>query len=153
MAAVPEPEEASLVGMTKWRKRKVVPPFGWTQVRQERNGKIVTKWRCGELQRDLNGNWRRCSYLCRKDRTVNSHDHRFTIDPTEDDGLPSHLRPRDGRNTKCFADEITSLVAKWGGEMSISVRALCSECTRRFLVDVMNLVLDYKARNPASSPS
>ena len=151
MARVVEQEEASLVSTTKWRKRKVVPPFGWTQVRQEKNGKIVTMWRCGEMQRDIAGTWRRCSYMCRKDRTVNSHDHRFTIDPTGDDGLPPHLRPKDGRNTKCFAEEVTSLVAKWGGEMSISVRALCSETTRRFLVDLMTLVLEYKARNPAQA--
>lgn len=148
MAAVQTRGNGTLTGMAKWRKRKVDPPFGWTQVsQQQRNGKTVTLWRCGKLEKDIHGNWRRCAYVCRKDRTHNSHTHKFTIDPSTDDGLPLHLRAANDPNTKSFRDQVTSIVAKWGGEMSISVRALCSECNRRFLIDIMNLVIDYKAKN------
>ena len=72
MAAVQTRGDGTLTGMAKWRKRKVDPPFGWTQVsQQQRNGKTVTLWRCGKLEKDIHGNWRRCAYVCRKDRTHN----------------------------------------------------------------------------------
>ena len=132
----------------KWRTRKTVVPFGWTQVKREKNGKMETLWRCSATQKDIEGRWRRCSYMCRKDRTQNKHAHRFTIHPDHDEGLSDELRLVGTESAGQFGQQLITLVAKWTGEASISVKSVCSPLTRTFLIDVMKLVLEFRAKNP-----
>lgn len=130
------------------RKRKHDPPLGWTQVTVMNGDKPKKMWRCGCLQRDLTGQIRRCSYICRKNQTTKRHDHVYTVKPKDDPLLPPTIQEANRLSTGQFLAELTRLVAEFIGETHLSVSMGASEAMRSFCVNLMRFALDQRDAHP-----
>ena len=133
------------------RQRQTKVPFGWTQVYRDytdATGARKTKalWRCGQLQRTLDGEIRRCVFVCKKAR-IGSHDHLFTVPAAEDTEIDQDLRrePCD----QSFNEHIMRAVAEFTGSGSISVSLGCSEVMRSFIIKIMNCAISHRERYPS----
>ena len=130
------------------RQRQTKVPFGWTQVYRDytdATGARKTKalWRCGQLQRTLDGEIRRCVFVCKKAR-IGSHGHLFTVPAAEDTEIDQDLRrePCD----QSFNEHIMRAVAEFTGSGSISVSLGCSEVMRSFIIKIMNCAISHRER-------
>ena len=136
-----------LVPMQRPRHRGVDPPEGWEQVRVTRGERSQMMWRCPHTVKDLEGNWRRCSYMCRKDHTHSYHDHQYHIDPSEDELLKVEYRALNEESNPSFMRDVTHSLAVLAGEQSISASALCSPSMRKFIVEIVRITYQYNERN------
>ena len=137
-----------LVVPGRQRKRKYDPPIGWTQVSVMCGDKPKKLWRCGQLQRDLHGKVRRCSFIGRKCQTHGNHHHVYNIDPDNDPFLPDAAKEVNQMSTAEFSAGLSEIVARFLGETHLSVSVGSSEAMRRFCVDLMTLTIQQKAVHP-----
>ena len=135
----------------KSRQRQTKVPFGWTQVYRDyldAAGTRKTKalWRCGQLQRTLDGEIRRCTFVCKKGR-IGQHDHVFTMPAADDREFEQGIR-RD----PCvhgFTEHVMRAVADFAGSGALSVSLACSEVMRSFIINLMNCALSHRERFPS----
>ena len=104
-------------------------------------------WRCPHIARDLQGFWRRCTYVCRKSQTHNRHSHEYVIPPFEDPDLPEYYRNSNDQDNRPFMVEVTHALGVLAGEQSISASALCSPSMRDFIVKIVEITTQYRDRN------
>ena len=98
------------------------------------------------MQRTLDGEIRRCVFVCKKAR-IGSHDHLFTVPAAEDTEIDQDLRrePCD----QSFNEHIMRAVAEFTGSGSISVSLGCSEVMRSFIIKIMNCAISHRERYPS----
>ena len=136
-------------GAPRARDRQSDVPFGWTLVYRDYfdnmgRAKRKTMWRCPELQKTLDGDTRRCTFVCKKSR-IRQHKHNFDIPGAEDAEL--QRRKRTAPN-KRFNDSVIEMVGEFAGAIGLSVSAAGSDAMRKFIVKVMDCALSYRAAYP-----
>lgn len=132
------------------RNRKTEVPFGWTQVdKTTKDGKTVKEWRCPHIHRNgFTNKVERCSYTCRKDRTVLKHYHEYKIPPEIDDLLPDEYKKENNSYTnQSFNKNIEELAARFIGSTSISSSVACSEQFRSLICNISLLSIDFFLRS------
>lgn len=129
------------------RHRGVDPPEGWVQVRVTRGAKSEIMWRCPYITRDLQGFWRRCSYVCGKAHTHSHHTHEYLIHPSEDPDLSSDYRTLNHEGDGSLMCDVMQALGSLAGEQAISASALCSPSMRKFIVRIAQITAQYRERN------
>lgn len=132
------------------RNRKNPVAFGWTLVHrdytdQAGNCKRKAVWRCPEMQRTLEGEIRRCKFVCKKQR-IGRHDHDFSLPAAEDPDL--HKTRHSTTVDQDFSHRVTEIVGEFTGLGGISASIASSEAMRTFIVSIMNCAIAYRESYP-----
>lgn len=121
------------------RKRSNEVPEGWVKVRVDRGNRSEVMWRCPHVAKDLEGLYRRCSSVCRKNKTFSPHTHQYLIHPNDDALLTPEYCDLNDDEGGSFTHSVIQALARVAGETSMSAAALCSTSMRRFIIEVASL--------------
>ena len=117
------------------RKRKSNVPNGWTPEKDKNNR---TVWRCPHIHQNYFSNeWRRCSFVCRKNQTTLKHDHIYRLSSQNDPGFDPSQIPRDKITFQSeFNERILHYVAKFIGATSIPSAIASSNEMKQFIISL-----------------
>ena len=132
------------------RQSKTVVPTGWTHVPppngHERDRH--TYYRCPEIGTALTQGatleWRRCTYVCRKDQIPGHpcrlHPHRYTLSQANDPDFPkAFLNKQTEKGRLQLRDEVMNQIALLALRLGLNITQASAEPMRQFVMEMITL--------------